>query len=225
MCSVLAGLTALTGYMQYEGQRRAIMSQAEAQAAAYRAQAETDQRNAQLKNREQEQVADNYARQAEELRQRRRIVEGQQRAQAGSAGLGMGGSMLDLLSAGTEAYNQDKMTLLTNQRNDNFNKRLEETNYLNSAEGNRVAARNTMRQAEAQVSALRGSTILGTAASIIGMGSFGGGGSAGAASGNVATSVSSKVGTNTMANWSLGTGYNFSRINNYGKTLMPKTYF
>lgn len=202
----------MTGYMQYEGQRRSIEAQAEAQAAAYRAQAEADQRNAQLKNREQEQIADNYARQAEDLRSRRRIAEAQQRAQAGAAGIGMGGSMLDLMQAGDEAYNQDKLTLLSNQRNANYNKRLEETNYLNSAEGNKVAARNTMRQAEAQVSALRGSTILGTAASIIGMGPFGGASKAG----GVATSTAGKVGTNTMSSWTVGSGYSFSPINTPG---------
>lgn len=166
MCSVMAGLTALAGYSQYRGQQEA----ANAQAASYRAQADAMEQNARVENKRQEQIADNYARQAQQLRQRQRIVAGQQRAQAGSAGLGMGGSALDLLSAGYDAYNQDQQTLLMNQRNDNYNSRVQETNFINQAAGLRSAAGNVKRNARAQGL----STILGTAASIYGLGDWGG---------------------------------------------------
>lgn len=161
MCSVMAGLTALAGYSSY----RSGQEQANAQAAAYRAQADAAERNAQIEGRKQEQIADNYAEQARQLQQRRRIIAGQQAAQAGSAGLSMSGSALDILSAGYDAYNEDQMTLLGNQRNDNYNSRVAQSNYLNQAAGMRAAASNVKANARAQGMA----TILGTAASIYGM--------------------------------------------------------
>lgn len=231
MCSVLAGITALSGVMQYKAQQE----QADAQAASYRAQAEADIQNAKIENRRMEQDADNYARESEKLRARQRIIEGQQRAQAGSAGLSMAGSALDILSSGYDAYNQDKETLLSNQRNDNFNRRVTEGNYLHRADSNYAAANNVESLAKAQGAA----TILGTAASIVGMG-FSGGGS-GSTSGNTAsasgsgmgggfdvpTSVSSNIG-NTTASWNLGSGYSVSR--NWGNNanlgyFNKKNYF
>lgn len=161
MCSVMAGLTALAGYSSY----RSGQEQANAQAAAYRAQADAAEKNAQIEGRKQEQIADNYAQQARQLQQRQRIIAGQQAAQAGSAGLGMTGSALDILSAGYDAYNEDQMTLLGNQRNDNYNSRVAQTNYLDQAAGMRAAASNVKANARAQGL----STILGTAASIYGM--------------------------------------------------------
>jgi hypothetical protein len=207
MCSVLAGLTALGGIMNYQQQQ----AQADAQAEAYRRQAEAAEQNARIEGKRQEQIADKYARESDNLRQRQRIIAGQQRAQAGSAGLGMAGSVMDILSAGNEAYNQDKMTLLSNQRNDNFNSRVTQSNYLNQAASYRSAAENTLYNAKIGGVA----TILGTAASIYGMGGFGGGG-AGSAGGNVAKSTTSQVGTNTTASWSMGSGYSFTPTNTLG---------
>lgn len=217
MCSVLAGITALSGYMQYQSQQEA----ADAQARAYEQQAAAEQRNAEIENRKQEQIADNAARETEQLRSRQRIIAGQNRAQAGAAGLGMSGSPLDILSAGYDAYMQDKETALSNQRNSNYDSRVTESNYLNQAASHRAAASNVRDMARSQGIG----TILGTAASIVGMGGFSGGGSAAPAStgGNAYGSVSSNIGNNTMATWN--GGYTFSRINNYGKTLMPKRYF
>lgn len=160
MCSVIAGLTALSGAITYKSQQ----DQAKQQAAAYRAQADADEQNAKIENRKQEQIADNYAQQQRQLRARQRLSEGQQRAAAGSAGLGFSGSQLDILSSSIDAYKQDSMNLLTNQRNDNYSSRVQETNYLNSASANRAAASNVKKNARLQGL----STILGTAASIYG---------------------------------------------------------
>jgi hypothetical protein len=218
MCSVLAGLTALGGIMNYQQQQ----AQADAQAEAYNRQAEAAEQNARIEGKRQEQIADKYARESDNLRQRQRIIAGQQRAQAGSAGLGMAGSVMDILSAGNEAYNQDKMTLLSNQRNDNFNSRVTQSNYLNQAASYRSAADNTRSVAKTAGIA----TILGTAASIYGMGGFGGGG-AGSAGGNVAKSTTAPVGTNTTASWSMGNGYSFTPTNslgNWGHSLDMGTF-
>lgn len=220
MCSVLAGLTALTGYMQYQAQQ----DQAAAQAAQYRAQADNyrnealaAQQNANIEAKRQEVIADNYARQEKELRDRRRIVAAQQRAQAGAAGIGQAGSVLDLMSAGDEAYTQDKLTLLTNQRYANYDSRQNQTNYINRRDSYNVSAENALKDADyaEDIGRQQGlMTILGTAGSIIGMG-FGGGGSS-AAGGSVAKSTTSQVGTNTTANWSFNNGYNFTPTNTPG---------
>lgn len=170
MCSVMAGLTALGGYAQYRGQQQA----ANAQAAAYRSQADTAMQNAKIEARKQEQIADNYAQQAATLRARQRLTEGQQRAAAGSAGLNFAGSAMDILSSGYDAARQDQMNLLSNQRNDNFNSRVAESNYINQANAANAAAANVKRTARAQGFA----TILGTAASIYGLEHVPGGSSA-----------------------------------------------
>lgn len=161
MCSVIAGLTALGGIFQYRQQQQ----QANAQAAMYRAQADAAEQNARIENRKQEQIADNYAAQADRLRSRRRLIEGSQRAQTGAAGLNFGGSAMDILSSSNDAYQQDQMTLLSNQRNDNYNSRVAESNYEAQAANSRAAASNVKRAARWQGL----STILGTAASVYGV--------------------------------------------------------
>lgn len=206
MCSVLAGLTALGGVMQYQqGQ-----AQADAQAKAYEAQADQAKQNAATEGYRQEQIADKYAREAEDLKHRQRIIAGQQRAQAGAAGLGMAGSPLDILTAGADAYNEDKMLLLSNQRNDNYNSRVAQSNYLAQESSYRSAADNTRSAAKMQGMA----TILGTAASIYGLGGFGG--SSRAAS-SASSSVSSQVGPNTTATWTMGKGYAFTPTKTMGQ--------
>lgn len=161
MCSLVAGLTALGGYAQYRQQQAA----ADSQAAAYRQQAEANDQNARIEARKQEQIADNYAQQASNLRARQRLAEGQHRAQAGAAGIGYSGSAMDILASGLDAYNNDQTNLLGNQRNDNYDSRVQQTNYINQANAQRTAAENV--ESQAKMSGI--STILGTAASIYGV--------------------------------------------------------
>lgn len=161
MCSVIAGLTALGGLMSYRQQQQ----QANAQASMYRAQADAAERNAQIESRKQEQIADQYANEAAKMSARRRLTEGAQRAQTGAAGLNFGGSALDILSSSNNAYNQDQMTLLSNQRNDNYNSRVTQSNYESQAANDRAAASNIQRAAKWQGF----STLLGTAASVYGI--------------------------------------------------------
>ena len=222
MCSIMAGLTALSGIVQYQAQQDA----ADAQAKAYEAQARAAEQNARIENRKQEQVADNAARETEQLRQRQRLIAAQNRARYGAAGLsGTTGSPLDLLSASYDAYTLDKETALANQRNKNYDLRVSETNFLTEAANNRAAAENTRSAARTQGLM----TILGTAASIYG--NIGGGGSSAGGSGSasasgsgissgysVPTTVSSNIG-HTTANWNLGGGYSFA-----GRTLGNNSY-
>jgi multidrug efflux pump subunit AcrA (membrane-fusion protein) len=217
----MAGLTALSGIVQYQAQQDA----ADARAKAYEAQARAAEQNARIENRKQEQVADNAARETEQLRQRQRLIAAQNRARYGAAGLsGTTGSPLDLLSAGYDAYTLDKETALSNQRNKNFDLRVRENNFLTYAANNRAAAENTRSVARTQGLM----TILGTSAAIIGNiggGSSGGGSGSASASGSgmstgysVPTSVSSNIG-HTTANWNLGGGYSFA-----GRTLGNNSY-
>lgn len=160
MCSIVAGLTALAGGMQYKAQQDA----ASAQAAMYRQRAATAEQNAKIENRRQEEIADQYADSQRRLRAQQRLAEGAQRAAAGSAGLDFTGSMSDLLSSANEQAMNDQITLLTNQRNDNYNSRLTQSNWLNQASAARTAASNVTANARSQGLA----TILGTAASVYG---------------------------------------------------------
>lgn len=160
MCSFTAGLIGASALFGYQQQ----VQQANTQAKAMRAQAEADEQNARIEGRKQEQIADNYAKEAKDLRNRQRLAQGAQRAQAGAAGLGFGGSQQDILSSSLDAYRQDQATLLTNQRNDNYNSRVVQTNYINDANQKRAAADNVVSQAKGQLVP----TLLSTAASIAG---------------------------------------------------------
>ncbi len=160
MCSLTAGLIGASALLGYQQQ----VQQANTQAKAMRAQAEADEQNARIEGRKQEQIVDNYAKEARDLRNRQRLAQGAQRAQAGAAGLGFGGSQQDILSSSLDAYRQDQATLLTNQRNDNYNSRVVQTNYINDANQKRAAADNVVSQAKGQLVP----TLLSTAASIAG---------------------------------------------------------
>lgn len=222
MCTVLAGLTALSGFMQYQSQKSA----ADAQAAAYRSQAEMAERNAKIENRKQEQIADNYAIQDRKLRDKAKLQQAQVRAAAGAAGISSaGGSPFDILSGSWDAYQQDKMISLSNQRNENYNSRVNQSNFEYQAASYRAAADNTKRVARMQGLA----TILGTATAIAGSGAFdkvGGSSSAGSSfTGTPGGSFSTPLAGNTTATFTTGNGYSFAPTNLYGKTLMPKNYF
>ena len=220
MCSVVAGIGAalslFQGYSSYQSQKEQIQAQADSQASMYRAQAAQAEHNAKIESKKQEQIADQYGEEAKRLRAKQRLLEGRQRAQTGAAGLDMSGSAMDLLSSGQEAYWQDQMTLLGNQRNENYNSRVQQSNYINKAGSSRAAAHNVLADADRQIGALKMNTILGTAASIAG--NFIGG-SSGGKSGSAASSSSSSG--SIAKGWNANTGnyvlssndYTFGRIN------------
>ena len=155
MCVValqIAG-TLLGAYGQYQ--------QAQAQSAVYSAQAQQATENAKIINRQQESTADAYADKQSELRQRMAVARGQQAAAYGARGVeGGSGSALDVLAGSYEAYGKDSRNLLSNQRNDNFNLRVDEVNALNQASQYRAASDNAMQAGK--IGAL--TTIVGGAA-------------------------------------------------------------
>ena len=165
MCSLVAGLTAISGIMQYNAQQEV----AENQAAAYRAQAETAKRNAEIEDRKVEQQVDNTAKQQSRLRIQRAAEEGKLRASAGSAGIGMGGSVNDLLSVSNDAYLDDQSTLLSNERNQTYDTKVNWANFKNQEAGYRSAADNVISSARTAGIG----TLLGTATSIAGMQDWG----------------------------------------------------
>ena len=175
MCGVIEGITAAMTGLQMYGQRQ----QSKAHEAANHAQAQPADANAKIKEQNQrindrkaENIADAYAYQQGKLDDKRRLVRGQIAAAQGAAGLTGVGSGLDILGASNDAYYQDSMNLLQNQRNDIYSNRLENWNlenqkigYLNQASAYRSAAANVAQQGKLGML----STLAGGALSIYGM--------------------------------------------------------
>lgn len=168
MCTtaIALGLTALQGYTQY----RAADAQADAQMAYYNAQADAAEQNARIQERKGEQIADQYLQQQQKLDDRRRLIRGQQAAAAGASGLAAGGSVLDVMGSSEDAYRQDSLNLLSNQRNDTWSNYVNVVNYQNQANAFRASATNAEQQGKAN----KFNTILGTAASMYGIARDGG---------------------------------------------------
>lgn len=168
MCTtaIALGLTALQGYTQY----RAADAQADAQMAYYNAQADAAEQNARIQERRGEQIADQYLQQQQKLDDRRRLIRGQQAAAAGASGLAAGGSVLDVMGSSEDAYRQDSLNLLSNQRNDTWSNYVNVVNYQNQANAFRASAENAEQQGKAN----KFNTILGTAASMYGIARDGG---------------------------------------------------
>lgn len=209
MCSLTLALTGLTTglsmagqYQQsraqaaaYEAQAQAANQQAEAarlQAKYEKEQAEAQYQNARIQNRKGEQIAEQYADQQRQLDARRRLAVAQQATSAGASGITGGlGSSLDIYTASMEAWNQDSLSLLNNQRNTIYDNYVQEVNLRNSGNALVAQSANTNNQAKVydqqannlreQASAAKSAgnwamfgTLLGGATSMIGVGSSGG---------------------------------------------------
>lgn len=164
MCGVVAGLTVAAAALQMKAQH----DQTAAQVDAYRAQAANAEQNARINTVKSGQIAEQYAQQQEKLNDKRRLVRGQILAEQGASGV-TGGSGLNILSSSNNAWQQDSINLLKNQRNDEYNNWAQTVNLNNQANAYETAANNTARQGRlAQLG-----TIVGTAASLYGMGGSG----------------------------------------------------
>lgn len=129
-----AALTIGSGIMQYQGKRQ--------QAASYEAQAQADERNAQVAQLQREQQNKQNLDEVEKAKARRDLIAGQNRAAFGASGLDVSsGTGLDLLAANYDAYNKDRDTLNYNLQNDDYAKRVEYANYMDSASSYRAAAK------------------------------------------------------------------------------------
>lgn len=161
MCTVPVGLAVLQGIGSYQAQSQ----QYSAQASAYEAQAQAAQNNAKIAEIQGSQTADAYAQRQQQLNSKRKLALGQQSAAAGASGLSGVGSVLDSGSAVEDAWKEDSLNLLGNQRIDTMASYVNQVNYRNQANADRAAASNVRAQSK---SALLG-TILGTATSIYGL--------------------------------------------------------
>lgn len=161
MCGVIEALTGVMTLMQARQQNQ----QYKAQEAAYKAQEIAAEQNARITEKKGEQIADKYAVEQQRLDDKRRLVRGQIAAEQGAAGFTGIGSGLDILASSGNAYMQDSMNLLKNQRNDAWSNYADTVNFENQAAGARAARRNIAAQRKAAMF----STILGGAASIYGM--------------------------------------------------------
>ena len=232
MCSLTLALAGLTTGMQMAGQYQ----QSRAQAAAYEAQAEAAQRqadaayqNAKIQNRKSEQVAEQYAEEQRRLDNQRRLVVGQQRAQAGASGIAGGiGSSLDIYNASMEAYKDDSLNLLNNQRNAMFDNYVGEVNLRN--QGNEYTAQSANYKAQASAAKQAGNmamftTLLGSASSFIGTG--GGAKASAGTSGTAQTPTAAPFQSVAMDNTFAGNAFrtNSTVSTAWGTNLVaPKTY-
>lgn len=143
---------------QLMGQRQ----QYKQQQRMYEAQAQTAQQNAAIISKQREQQAEAYAQKQKQLNDRFRLARGQARAEAGASGLTADGSVADILSSSEDAYKQDSVNLLQNQRNDSWNSYVNEVNYRNQANAYNAAASNARKQGYQKMFA----TLAGGAANI-----------------------------------------------------------
>lgn len=143
---------------QLMGQRQ----QYKQQQRMYEAQAQTAQQNAAIISKQREQQAEAYAQKQKQLNDRFRLARGQARAEAGASGLTADGSVADILSSSEDAYKQDSINLLQNQRNDSWNSYVNEVNYRNQANAYNNAASNARKQGHQKMFA----TLIGNAANI-----------------------------------------------------------
>lgn len=143
---------------QLMGQRQ----QYKQQQRMYEAQAQTAQQNAAIISKQREQQAEAYAQKQKQLNDRFRLARGQARAEAGASGLTADGSVADILSSSEDAYKQDSINLLQNQRNDSWNSYVNEVNYRNQANAYNNAASNARNQGHQKMFA----TLIGDAANI-----------------------------------------------------------
>ena len=175
MCSLTMAIAGITTGIQMAGQYQqsraeAASLEAQAQAAQQQAesqrqmaeytvkqaeynrkmqerQAEAEYQNARIQSRKEEQIAEQYAEQQRQLDERRRLIAGQNAAQAGAAGIVGGlGSSLDIYNAGLDEWSQDSLKLLNNQRNTMYDSYLQEVNLRNSGNAMMAQAENTYNQ-------------------------------------------------------------------------------
>nr|DAR61996.1 MAG TPA: hypothetical protein [Caudoviricetes sp.] len=158
MCTVMAGIAAIGGLMQY----RAARQQAKAESAYYSAMAEQNATNAKIAEQRRSQISDRYLQQQKQLDDRRRLIIAQHAADAGASGLTNSGSVLDADSAAYDQWKESSMNLLWNQRVDTHDAWANQANYMNQASANRASAANARSQG--RLSAL--STLIGTASSV-----------------------------------------------------------
>lgn len=246
MCSLTLALAGVTTGLQMYGQQqqtKAAVASANAQAqaaadqaAAARAQAEQQRQeaeasyqNARIQSRKGEQVAEAYNQKQQELNARRRLAIAANNAQMGAAGIVSGvGSGLDILTATNDAWEQDSINLLANQRNATYDNYVQEVNYRNQGNAQTAQAFNTELNAQqydrlsasyvdqAKQAAKMGqigmfTTLLSGAASMIGMQSAGGSSASG-----TEMSAGAQVQTPTAAGaYAVGTDAAFGGIPGY----------
>lgn len=170
------------------------------QQRAYEAQEAAARQNAAIAARQREQQADAYAQKQSQLNDRMRLVRGQAAAAAGAGGFTADGSINDILDSSYDAYKQDSMNLLSQQRSDSWSQYVNQVNYINQVNAYDNAARQVRKQGHQKIFG----TLLGAAATAYGQGWIGGSGSSGGGGttigtggtwvGNVPRSVYKKTG-------------------------------
>ena len=143
------------------------------QQRAYEAQEAAARQNAAIAARQREQQADAYAQKQSQLNDRMRLARGQAAAAAGAGGFTADGSINDILDSSYDAYKQDSMNLLSQQRSDSWSQYVNQVNYINQANAYDNAARMARKEGHKKLFG----TLLGAAATAYGQGWIGGKGS------------------------------------------------
>lgn len=193
----MAASTALQMGTQYQ--------QGKQQESAYKAQAQAARQNAGMESHRAERIAESYAQKQHQLNDKYKLAVGNARAQFGASGLdSTGGSLEDVLSSSSEAYNRDSQNLLSNQREDTWASYVKQVNSINEMNAYNQMAHNTKKQ---NLWSMAG-TLLSGASSIYGQGYkegvWGGSGK------KIATPKTSAFG-----------GYNFGSMYNEGVDYRP----
>lgn len=136
---ILAGaLTAASGLSQY--------GQSKAQAQAYSNQAQVDEQNARITERQRELASEQSLSEQRKLMARKKLIAGQNTAAMGAGGVASdSGTATDIRLANEEVYRQDRQTLDRNLINTDWDLRQNIANYEQSARANRAAAKTTKR--------------------------------------------------------------------------------
>lgn len=151
----MLGIQAVTGIMGAQAETKA-------QVAMYNNQAKLAEQNAKMSERKAEQIADNYGREQRKLTNQMRIAMGQNRNEAGASNLMATGSVKDVMDSSYDAYREDSLQLLQNQRNDVDSQALQTWNF-NQQKASALSGAANAKQAGRMK--LLG-TLLSTAASV-----------------------------------------------------------
>lgn len=212
MCSLTLGLMGAQMAMQL-GQQ---YTQGKAQQSAYEAQAKAASFNQAAEEHRAEKVAENYAQKQHQLNDKFKLATGNARAQFGASGLdSTGGSLEDVLSASSDAYQRDTTNLLSSQREDEWASYTKQVQYLNEQNAYNQMKKNAKKQMYWNMAG----TLMSGAASMYGQGFkegvWGNSGGGSIYSGSSLSNSTRGYNFNNLYNNSAYTGMNVGVIKGY----------
>lgn len=134
----MAAMAVAQGLSQY--------GQAQSEAAAYKQQAQVDEQNVRITERQRTLASEQSLNEQRQLLARKKLIAGQNAAAMGAGGAdSSSGTAIDLRTANESVYRQDRQTLDRNLVNQDWEMRQNIANLEQSAKANRKAAKTTKR--------------------------------------------------------------------------------